>query len=645
MCDRTFDSEDDDFFTVCDDPPIDDDLLLRFLRLHTRIFEILPGRTDIGSSFSTLLKGAVQSGKSRIIFGLCLLHSIMDASNVFVMVRNFTDDYDQFRRNFLAFLGEYEAFLLSEGLDHDDIADRMPSFYYIGSIMKDKQGRDVEMCEDMIRGRCVMIALANDRQLGVFNNYYETLFNTMDNTVDLVVIVDEADQLVYSDGIHFTPQFEYLFEFTTHLYGISATIYEAFYDPKGYFSTDRVFYLTPPIDYKGLSSLVYESISKTKKGLSDDEDLARFFENEKNRQPFHIADGVRHPRIALIKTESLISEQDKLMSGVVSRYKKEFTVITYNGTACRIYSPELIGVRMILPICRKKQATSSTDRVHVFNNCALPYVLQYLKDNGGADRFPRILILSYKLVGRGINIVSADFDWHLTHMFYRPSKGTSVTAMIQSIRLCGVYKDNIPLTCIMEKEMYDEMYKGYMLQEDIFQRVKSTKTDKSLTEWMRSQMFLKDKVPNGTLYKTCRFRGRITDKKEEDEGMSLDEFNQGRCITKTMIIPAMIQIKTGFNLKEHERLTNDKNGMFKKWADITNRSVIARFMREGLEPRREYTKKEITALWETFAPNTGIKSLMKFCSGKSRSYGEIITQRNNRYFLIETLRDAFDRYF
>jgi len=620
---------------------MDHDLLLRFLRLHTRIFDLLP---DLRVA-TTLLKGAVQSGKSRIIFALCLLHSVMDSSNVLVMVRNFTDDYDQFRRNFLAFLGEYEAFLLSNGIRSDDIADLIPSFFYIGSVKEDRHGnlsRHEDMCEDMTRGRCVMIALANDRQLGVFNDCHDMI----DDVADLVVIVDEADQLVYSEGAQFTPQLECLLENATHLYGISATIYEAFYDPNGYFSTDRVFYLTPPVDYKGLSSLVYESISKTRKGLSDDQDLDSFLEREKDRPPFPIGNDSRHPRIVLVKTESLISEQDKLMTSLLSRYKEEYTIITYNGTCCKICSPALVGVRMTLPLCHKKQASSSTDQIHVFNHCALPYVLQYLKDNGGADRFPRILILSYKLVGRGINIVSADFGWHLTHMFYRPSRGTSVTAMIQSMRLCGIYEDNIPLTCIMEKDRYEDMYKGYMLQEDMFRRVKETRTDKTLTEWMRSQKFLKDKIPNGTLYKKDRFRGEITDKTEEDEGMTMEEFNQGRCITKTMVIPALIQRKImDMDPKEYERLTNDKDGMFKEWAKITNQSVIARFMREGLDPKREYTKKEITDLWETFAPNTGIKSLMKFCVGKSRSYGEIITQKNDRYFLIETLRDAFDRYF
>ena len=48
--------------------------------------------------------------------------------------------------------------------------------------------------------------------------------------------------------------------------------------------------------------------------------------------------------------------------------------------------------------------------------------------------------------------------------------------------------------------------------------------------------------------------------------------------------------------KEFERLTNDKNGMFKKWSNPINQSAIARLMSEGLDPNKKYTKKEITDL-------------------------------------------------
>jgi hypothetical protein len=635
-----------------DDPDTDDDTtnqVLHFLRVNTRIFDLLPESTDLPSSVSTLIKGAVQSGKSRIIFGLCLLHSVLYDSNVLVIVRNFTDDYDQFQRNFISFLDEYAVFLVENyGMDYDDVLGSIPSFFYLGNVRSKDHvlSRHEQMCQKMTEGRCVMIALANDKQIGHFNDCIDHIRRSDADIRDLYVIIDEADQLIYSEGDKFTPQLSFTLEQTKHYYGISATIYDAFYDSENRFNTERIFLLTPSSQYKGIDKLLFRSVEKTKKNLLGDEDLERFLVTHSNHSPFDIVHQQKHPMIAMIKTEHLITRQDDLMTEITTRYPMEYTVITYNGTFSKVYSPALVGVRMVLPRCHKRQAASSTDRIHVFSNCGLSYILQYLKENGGADRFPRILIISYNLVGRGINIVSADFGWHLTHMFYRPSKGTSVTSMIQSMRLCGIYNDNIPLTCHMEKDKYEDMYKGYMLQEDMFRRIRNT--GESLSEWMKTQQFLKDKIPNGNLYRTQKFRGEITDKKEEDEGMSLDEFNQGRCITKTMIIPALIQNQNVQTMdpKELHRLTNDRNGMFKKWADITNQSAIARFMREGLDPRREYTKREMTDLWKNYSNGMSTTALFQAKIGTSVGYGNILVKlTNNNVRMYPELVQAFEKYF
>ena len=123
--------------------------------------------------------------------------------------------------------------------------------------------------------------------------------------------------------------------------------------------------------------------------------------------------------------------------------------------------------------------------------------------------------------------------------------------------------------------------------------------------------------------------------------MSMEEFNEGRCITKTMVIPALIQ-KTEMDPKEYERLTNDRNGMFKKWGDITNQSAIARFMREGLEPEKEYTKKEITDLCKEY--NIRLPAITK-PFGKDHTYGQMIITCNNRYKLSPVYTEAFKRYF
>jgi hypothetical protein len=236
--------------------------------------------------------------------------------------------------------------------------------------------------------------------------------------------------------------------------------------------------------------------------------------------------------IMMIKTERLIAQQDVLMQIIKNQYKYNYTIITYNGTNCKLYSHSLQD-KIILPICKKK--SQYKNNIHSFNNTPLPYVLQYLKNNGGAKKFPRIIIIAYKLVGRGINIVSEDFGWHLTHMYYKPSKSTDVTTMIQSMRLCGIYNDNITLQCYIPQTDYENMYKGYMLQEDIFRQLNEAKNEeKELKKWLEEKKFHKEKIPKCPLYRKQKFRGIVANIEKEDKGMTMDEFNKDRCITKTL---------------------------------------------------------------------------------------------------------------
>jgi hypothetical protein len=96
--------------------------------------------------------------------------------------------------------------------------------------------------------------------------------------------------------------------------------------------------------------------------------------------------------------------------------------------------------------------------------------------------------------------------------------------------------------------------------------------------------------------------------------------------------------------KEFERLTNDKNGMFKKWSDLTNGSAIARFMREGLDPYKKYTKKEITELCKEYKINlTDIIGIRK--TNHSHSFGFILIKNDKIYKLHSKLIESFEKYF
>lgn len=264
--------------------------------------------------------------------------------------------------------------------------------------------------------------------------------------------------------------------------------------------------------------------------------------------------------------------------------------------------------------------------------------------------YPRVVLIAYQLVGRGLNIVSYDFGWHLTHMFYRPAPQTDGTTMLQSMRLCGIYRDNIRLTCFMEKKAYDNMYRAYQLQEDMFRRaLMHEDRNATVTEMMRTQHFHRHKVPRAALTsKGRRFKGNVTDREEEDEGMSLEEFAKERCIQEPYEKVQTQPVGGGITQEELHRLTNQVNGMFKKWADPTNTTAIARFMREGLDPQREYTRKEMRDLCKEY--KVLLKDLLKSALGKNGGGGVhgqilVIVNDKNHFRMRPKLIPCFEKYF
>ena len=140
--------------------------------------------------------------------------------------------------------------------------------------------------------------------------------------------------------------------------------------------------------------------------------------------------------------------------------------------------------------------------------------------------------------------------------------------------------------------------------------------------------------------------GIFTDKEEDDGGMRMNEFRQGFCITKMKRLASEEQtVLPPMDPTEWERLTNSQNGMFKKWADPSNTSAIARFMREELDPRKIYSKRDLTERWRRFSKES-LDKLMRKKIGISNGYGIILVkEEGGRIRLHPRLVPMFEAYF
>jgi hypothetical protein len=131
---------------------------------------------------------------------------------------------------------------------------------------------------------------------------------------------------------------------------------------------------------------------------------------------------------------------------------------------------------------------------------------------------------------------------------------------------------------------------------------------------------------------------------ENDDGWTLEQFLRPMAMIQIPLPPHTDTHDMKMDPKEFHRLTNPKNGMFKKWANVTNTSAIARFMREGLDPRKKYSKKEMQDLCKEYGIVLA-NIMMPYTHGKGGGVnGQIITKKG-KYMMYPSLRKAFNDHF
>ncbi len=167
--------------------------------------------------------------------------------------------------------------------------------------------------------------------------------------------------------------------------------------------------------------------------------------------------------------------------------------------------------------------------IHLFKNTSIQDVYQWFKDNGGTKKFRKIVTISGKMAARGINFVSADFLWHLTHMYYLAAKGTPIPELIQAMRICGIYKNCcIPLKVYSTEDTIWEIKKGYNIQKDILNRAHKNQKEISTKLWARDLKFNKGKIPKRQLAKGIKINKELkqVENSVRDGGMSYDLFER-----------------------------------------------------------------------------------------------------------------------
>jgi hypothetical protein len=164
-----------------------------------------------------------------------------------------------------------------------------------------------------------------------------------------------------------------------------------------------------------------------------------------------------------------------------------------------------------------------------YSQLNIPKMLQYFRDNQTIHRVTHIVIIAGKIADRGLNIVSTDYRWHLTHEILSPSKTAVVTELVQSGgRLCGVMDDHLESYLYVTQKDKEDLERGTTLQDQVLTEAQTHPETVLMQAFCEQVPLTRDMIPKRRTTRKRRVEPNwnYTEEKKEDENDAhyLDQF-------------------------------------------------------------------------------------------------------------------------
>jgi len=542
-----------------------------------------------------------------------------------MVVRNLIGDYKQLKNHAESFAKKHLDYCQRKGVG----AGTTITVTYVGDNDEEEILNAINAEEPRL-----IVCLANGTQLKRLNNYIRQIENPK-----YLLLVDEVDSLGYNAGSEeeeeqkrkdnnnngkkfYTPEFARLFKQAERVIGVTATAFAVLFREAALMNAS-IWTLKIPANYRGIHHIDVKEFDhdpkipgKSYKSLIEaDSNTLEFYRKLGQQKPFKLFMQDRiHPIISLHKVSALTAHHKEIMEGIIHDpdLLDNWATIIYNGTGIHLYHHTLRNKEVMIDGVRSAPNDSKVGRgVHEFRGIGIQDCLQYLYDNGGAEVFSHITIISGHLAARGINFVSANFEWHLTHQYLLMSRSSDAADLIQAIRLCGIYQDSIRLTLYTTPTLANDLRNSERVQHEIIKQSVDHEND-----------FMID------FYRTVPIKQSIIPKKNLSNRMKKPGLN---------IVKDKKKTPKEHSQREFDRLTKR---MFPRWARSDTK--IARFM-QGLDPNKIYTKTELNE----YALSVGITNIGQLTDINigSNGFGTIMKFLHNGYKLYPELIPTFKHYF
>lgn len=389
---------------------------------------IIPNKSIInkikfGLNQHVLIPGKVQSGKLNEKLNL-ILH-IQECYNfpVILLFRNSNADYHQFIKRFDEF-------------NFKKHQENQPTIKQPVDILQSK-----DRLQYILKESNLILGLANPDTLNIINDCLSKHPDLMNR---IVIINDEADLNTFELSMQ---------KLRTKTENIIRTLFNKIYMFFSFTGTPGSILLCNPTlvdkiqtvdmsipdDYHGIKKLTHIVINNVKPSNGGQYNPLEDKENLK----LITQDCLQLNKSTLLISVSKLCKEHKSIIEFLCQLNKNHSDIVYfelNEKSVKIYN--------------SKFQLIENKSVNIFKGKKVAPIDQAIEDYKNINH---IVIVAGFLAGRGVSFVSSNYDRHLTHQYLSDSESTHLESAMQSIRLCGRYKNNPKLTLYCSQSLYEDL--------------------------------------------------------------------------------------------------------------------------------------------------------------------------------------------
>jgi hypothetical protein len=629
-----------------------------------------------------LFTALFQSGKTFIAIDLVIMYLSLGFTPILVVPKS--SDAMQLQSRMKEAVATFVAYMKTRGFSHEHLAIYDEILYHSST-----QGLDdltkITRAITQERTRAI-VCLKEHTHLHRINQAILNLQET--NQVKIALFIDEAHIAggykriadIETPELH-DVQVKYDIEITTLKDSATKVILQTATAANIFISepelwSDCIYRKNPGPWYRGPTTIQYQTI-----GTKDvDQEISTALIHLSNQEPRQRRvskagyGSDRHPIYLLMHATRSIAHMKGILkafyrpnSGLSETVQNaQWLAMTFTGEGLRIWHHTFSEQPLVINgITSIPQGNGE----HLLENMEPCFMMDWCGQNGGVERFPRIVVLAYDMGEEGITFGSHKAPyWHLTHLLLFGNTTSARTAQILN-RLSGNHGDDHPLVAMVSQANKEKSIKEFLSHEQWvrelykLQGIQNVKTSEFLKGFShldgrlpKRYISLKESsgilsiVPNenkskesrllrtkphaaeichgihgGELYKEDykqMLREKVENESQEETKGDIMEENE------VTILPKI----------EFERLTTK---MFPKWAKEDTK--IARFMK-NLDPVKIYSATEMKE-YVTQIGKDNILHLMHTRVGITNGDGQIIQKINDTYMLYPQLVTAYKKYF